>query len=79
MGKPELAMGLLVAYYIPFRIPFAFVLAPRFGLEGIWSAFLVSHVLACMLAFAMMYFIRRISLRKVAFRSVRVQNRAESV
>ncbi len=61
MGKPGMAMRLLVAYYIPFRIPVAYFLSARFGLEGIWSAFLVSHVLACLLAFAMLFFVRKIA------------------
>jgi Na+-driven multidrug efflux pump len=57
-GRPEMAMMLLIAYYIVFRIPAAILLKTSIGLSGIWFAFLVSHVLACVLAFAIMCFIR---------------------
>jgi putative MATE family efflux protein len=46
IGKPELAMILLILYYIVFRIPAALIFKSMFGLEGIWIAFLVSHILA---------------------------------
>lgn len=46
IGKPEWAMILLILYYIVFRIPAAFMFKSMFGLEGIWIAFLVSHILA---------------------------------
>ena len=58
-GRPGLAMMLLIAYYIVFRIPAAILLKTSMGLSGIWLAFLVSHVLACALAFAILYFIRK--------------------
>lgn len=57
-GRPEAAMMLLIAYYIIFRIPAAILLKTAIGLSGIWFAFLISHVLACVLAFAILCFIR---------------------
>ena len=58
IGRPEVAMILLIAYYIIFRIPAAVIFKPLFGLSGIWIAFLVSHVLACVLSFFLLNFIR---------------------
>ncbi len=58
IGKPEMAMILLIAYYIVFRIPVAVILKPTLGLSGIWIAFLTSHGLACLLAFFLLHFIR---------------------
>lgn len=58
IGRPEMAMILLIAYYIVFRIPAAVFLKTVYGLSGIWTAFLISHVLACVLAFSMLIFIR---------------------
>lgn len=46
LGRPGMAMILLILYYIVFRIPTALVLRSLLGLEGIWYAFLASHVLA---------------------------------
>ena len=57
-GRPEMAMLLLIAYYIVFRIPAAILLKTSIGLSGIWFAFLVSHVMACVLAFMILCFIR---------------------
>ncbi|MBE6014645.1 MAG: MATE family efflux transporter [Lachnospiraceae bacterium] len=54
IGRPEKAMLLLIAYYIIFRVPAAVILKAIFGLPGIWLAFLVSHILACVLAFIML-------------------------
>ena len=45
-GKPEKAMLLLILYYLPYRIPVALGLEKIMGLDGIWLAFLLSHVLA---------------------------------
>lgn len=57
-GRPEMAMLLLIAYYIVFRIPAAILMKTSIGLSGIWFAFLVSHVMACVLAFVILSFIR---------------------
>ncbi len=57
-GRAGMAMMLLIAYYIVFRIPAAILLKTSIGLSGIWLAFLVSHVLACVLAFLILYFTR---------------------
>lgn len=69
-GRPEMAMMLLIAYYIVFRIPAAILLKTSIGLSGIWIAFLVSHVLACVLAFAILFFIsdRQQAPRSLCFR-----------
>lgn len=56
IGKAGLAMVLLVFYYVLFRIPVAIILKARLGLSGIWAAFLISHILACILATAMLYY-----------------------
>lgn len=45
-GHPGMAMVLLMLYYIIYRIPAAVILKSVFGLNGIWYAFLISHVLA---------------------------------
>lgn len=58
IGRPEMAMILLIAYYLVFRIPAAVILQPLLGLSGIWVAFLVSHVLACIMAFILLNCIR---------------------
>ena len=54
IGRPERAMLLLIAYYIIFRVLPALMLKHIFGLSGIWFAFLVSHILACVLAFVLL-------------------------
>lgn len=53
LGKPGMAMVLLVLYYIIIRIPAAFVLGGSMGLNGIWLAFLISHILAAVIAAGM--------------------------
>lgn len=53
MGKPSKSMLLMVFYYIVVRMPLAYLLSCLgFGLNGIWAAVLVSHVVACMTASA---------------------------
>ena len=47
MGRPGLAMLLLIFYYLIARIPAALLMEMRFGLDGIWMGFLASHILAC--------------------------------
>lgn len=54
-GRPQMAMMLLIAYYIVFRIPAAVVLKTLLGLTGIWIAFLISHILACGLALLILH------------------------
>ena len=54
MGKPSKSMFLMIFYYIAVRIPLAYLLSYLgFGLNGIWVAVLVSHVVASVTAFAM--------------------------
>lgn len=51
LGKPELSMALMFVYYIVVRIPVAIILANNiFGLQGIWTAILISHIVAAILA-----------------------------
>lgn len=50
MGRPTLAMLLLIFYYIVIRIPAALIWEMHYGLEGIWIGFLTSHILACAMA-----------------------------
>ena len=52
MGKPSKSMLLMVFYYIVVRMPLAYLLFYLgFGLNGIWAAVLISHVVACLTAF----------------------------
>lgn len=44
------AMVLLILYYIIIRIPAAYFLCNTADLNGIWIAFLLSHVMACVIA-----------------------------
>ena len=54
MGKPSKSMFLMIFYYIAVRIPLAYLLSYLgLGLNGIWVAVLVSHVVASVTAFAM--------------------------
>ncbi|MDD3369086.1 MAG: MATE family efflux transporter [Lachnospiraceae bacterium] len=51
MGKPGISMLLMFIYYIVVRVPLASLLEhTEFGLNGIWAAILVSHILAAVLA-----------------------------
>lgn len=65
IGRPERAMLLLIAYYIIFRVLPALMLKHIFGLSGIWFAFLVSHILACVLAFVLLQISDKIFLKPV--------------
>lgn len=50
-GKPEISMLLFFLYYIVIRIPLAMILVhSSLGLNGIWVAILISHVLATLIA-----------------------------
>jgi Na+-driven multidrug efflux pump len=46
MGRPGLAMLLLIFYYLITRISAAILLEMHFGLDGIWLGLLTSHILA---------------------------------
>ncbi len=59
IGKPEMAMILLVLYYIVFRIPDAYIMKLIFGLNGVWFAFLISHILSVLVAFIMVSYIQK--------------------
>ena len=59
IGKPGMAMILLVLYYIVFRIPDAYILKLFFGLNGVWFAFLISHILSVLVAFIMVSYIQK--------------------
>ena len=51
MGKPSKSMFLMIFYYIVVRMPLAYLLSYLgFGLNGIWVAVLVSHVVASLAA-----------------------------
>ena len=51
MGKPSKSMFLMIIYYIVVRIPLSYLLYyVGFGLNGIWVAVLVSHVVASIAA-----------------------------
>lgn len=59
IGKPGMAMVLLVLYYIVFRIPTAYIFKQLFGLNGVWFAFLISHILSVVVAFVMVSYIQK--------------------
>ena len=51
MGKPSKSMFLMIFYYIAVRMPLAYLLSHMgFGLNGIWTAVLVSHAVASIAA-----------------------------
>lgn len=50
-GKPAKSMLLMIFYYIIIRMPLAYLLSSLgFGLNGLWSAILVSHICAALAA-----------------------------
>jgi len=51
LGRPGMAVVLLVLYYIIFRIPTAIILKNIFSMREFLGAFLVSHIIAFGLAF----------------------------
>ena len=52
MGKVNLSMLLMLAYYIVIRVPLTIVLLQgSLGLDGMWIAILASHLIAVLLAF----------------------------
>lgn len=59
LGKPGLSMILFVFYYIVVRIPLAQILIGSMGLNGIWIAILISHVLSTVLAIIINFVINR--------------------
>ena len=51
MGKPSKSMFLMIFYYIVVRMPLAYLLSYLgLGLNGIWAAVLISHVVASIAA-----------------------------
>lgn len=51
-GYPEKSMLLMFLYYIVIRIPLAYILVhTTMGLSGIWTAILISHVVAVIAAY----------------------------
>lgn len=51
LGKPLKSMMCMVLYYIVVRIPLSWVFSHAgFGLPGIWTAVLISHILAAVIA-----------------------------
>ncbi|MDS1002387.1 MATE family efflux transporter [Clostridium sporogenes] len=65
-GKPKAAMSLMIFYYIIIRMPLAKLLsATMLGVNGIWIAILVSHILASIAGF--WYFA---SLLKKSYRNI---------
>ena len=59
LGKPGLSMILFVFYYIVVRIPLAQILIGSMGLNGIWIAILISHILSTVLAIIINFVINR--------------------
>lgn len=52
IGKPSQSMFLMIFYYIVVRMPLAYLLSHSgFGLNGIWVAVLISHVVASSTAY----------------------------
>ena len=51
MGSPTKSMLLMIFYYLVVRIPLSYAISyAGFGLNGIWVAVLISHVVACITA-----------------------------
>lgn len=51
LGKPGMSMILMFIYYIVIRVPMAILLVKSpLGLSGIWTAILISHIAAAVLA-----------------------------
>lgn len=51
MGSPTKSMLLMIFYYLIVRIPLSYAISyAGFGLNGIWVAVLISHVIACITA-----------------------------
>lgn len=51
MGSPTKSMLLMIFYYLIVRIPLSYAISyAGFGLNGIWVAVLISHVVACITA-----------------------------
>ena len=47
LGRPEKSMLCMVLYYLIIRMPLAWLLSfIGFGLNGIWTAVLISHIVA---------------------------------
>lgn len=52
MGRVNLSMALMFVYYIVIRVPLAAVLIRgEIGLDGMWTAILISHLTALLVAF----------------------------
>ena len=51
MGKPMVGMLLMMFYYLVVRMPLAWIFSKTFlGLNGVWLAVLISHIVACISA-----------------------------
>ena len=51
MGKPTIGMLLMILYYLIVRMPLAWLLSKTgLGINGVWIAVLVSHIVACISA-----------------------------
>ena len=51
MGSPTKSMLLMIFYYLVVRIPLSYAISyAGFGLNGIWIAVLISHIVACITA-----------------------------
>ena len=53
LGNPGRSMILQILYYYIFRIPVTVFMKAQLGLKGIWIAFLISHILAFIVAVVM--------------------------
>jgi Na+-driven multidrug efflux pump len=51
MGKPTVGMLLMMFYYLVVRMPWEWIFSKIFlGLNGVWLAVLISHIVACISA-----------------------------
>lgn len=65
MGRPGLSMLVMIFYYIIVRMPLAFIFSTfiSLGLNGIWIAVLISHIIACITGLFVIFFrIRRLDI-----------------
>lgn len=65
LGKPVMSMLCMVLYYLIIRMPLAWLASHLgFGLNGIWTAVLISHVIAAAAAFFLCsYHLRTVSIK----------------
>jgi len=73
-GRPTIAMILMVIYYLAIRMPLAKILSIYNGLNGIWTAVLVSHIAALIVALLLQYFVIAKRMKGAQYRSEQMKD-----